>query len=159
MADSMDEDTTEETQPLQQELTCPVCQGIFRDPVLLPCTHTFCRECLTRSLQFNKKCPVCREVFEEGQAIANRALSGACEMFLKQANLRSNQKRPSEDTCNIHLKPLELYCEKDEEPVCVDCVTLHSTHRLLSIKDGVPICKVKSPDRFYQPDVSLRLNK
>ncbi|KAG7216925.1 hypothetical protein INR49_001579, partial [Caranx melampygus] len=141
MADSMDEDMTEETQPLQQELTCPVCQGIFRDPLLLPCTHSFCRECLTRSLQVNKKCPVCREVFEEGNAIANRALSGACETFLKQANWRSNQKRPSGDTCNLHLKPLELYCEKDEEPVCVDCVTLHSTHRLWSIKDGAPMCK------------------
>ncbi|XP_023265104.1 zinc-binding protein A33-like [Seriola lalandi dorsalis] len=140
MADSMDEDM-EDTQPLQQDLTCPVCQGIFQDPVLLPCSHSFCRECQHRSLQYNKKCPVCREVFEEGQAISNRALSSACETFLKQTNWRSSHKRPSEDTCNLHLKPLELYCEKDEEPVCVECVTLHSTHRLLPLKDGAPKCK------------------
>ncbi|KAA8591704.1 hypothetical protein FQN60_017078 [Etheostoma spectabile] len=74
-------------------------------------------------------------------AISNRALSSACESFLKQSNSRSNRKRPSEDTCNLHLKPLELYCEKDEEPVCVDCVTLHSTHKLLPLKDGAPQCK------------------
>lgn len=140
MAESMDEDM-EETLPLQQDLTCPVCQGIFRDPVLLPCTHSFCRECLQKSWQFNKKCPVCREEFEERQAIANRALNDACDSFLKQSHLRASQKRPSEDTCNLHLKPLELYCEKDEAPVCVDCVTLHSTHRLLPLKDGAPLCK------------------
>ncbi|KAF3692130.1 Zinc-binding protein A33 [Channa argus] len=141
MADSMDEDMPEEPLPLKQDLSCPVCQGIFKDPVLLPCSHSFCRECLQRSFQVNNKCPVCREVFEEGQALSNRALSAACETFLRHSNLWPSHKRPSEDTCNLHLKPLELYCEKDEEPVCVDCVSLHSTHRLYSLRDGVPICR------------------
>lgn len=141
MADSMDEDMSDEQLPLQQDLTCPVCQGIFRDPVLLPCTHSFCRECLQRSFQFNKTCPVCREAFQEEQAISNRALSSACDSFLKQTNLRPNPIRRSEGNCNLHLRPLELYCEKDEEPLCVECVTLHSTHRLFSLKEGVSICK------------------
>ncbi|XP_070768436.1 tripartite motif containing 35-28 [Enoplosus armatus] len=141
MADSMDEDMPEEPLPLQLDLTCPVCHNIFRDPVLLPCTHSFCRECLQKSLQFNKKCPLCRELFEEGQDISNRALSSASESFLKQENWRPSQKRASENTCPLHLKPLELYCEKDEVPVCVDCVSLHSTHRLFSLRDGAPMCK------------------
>lgn len=144
MADSMDEDMPDETLPLRQDLTCPVCQGIFQDPVLLPCSHSFCRECWQKSCKVNQKCPVCREVFKEDQAIANRALKDACESFLKQSNLRSNQKQQAaEDACNLHLKPLELYCEKDEEPVCVDCVALHNTHRLHPLKDGAPLCKVK----------------
>ncbi|XP_035528791.1 tripartite motif containing 35-28 [Morone saxatilis] len=141
MAESIDEEMPEEALPLQQDLTCPVCQGIFRDPVLLPCSHSFCRDCLQRSLDFNKKCPLCRVEFERGQDISNRALSDACETFLKHSTFRPNTKRPSEDTCNLHYKPLELYCEKDEEPVCVDCVSLHSTHRLFSLKDGAPMCK------------------
>ncbi|XP_040900171.1 tripartite motif containing 35-28 [Toxotes jaculatrix] len=143
MADSMDEDMPEELLPLplQQDLSCPVCQGIFRDPVLLPCTHSFCRECLQKSLQVSGKCPVCRKQYEEGHAITNRALSSASETFLKQTNWLQSQKRPSEDHCHMHLKPLELYCEKDEQPVCVDCVTLHSTHRLWPMRDGAPICR------------------
>uniref|UniRef100_A0A673CH42 Tripartite motif containing 35-28 n=1 Tax=Sphaeramia orbicularis TaxID=375764 RepID=A0A673CH42_9TELE len=140
MADNMDDDLPQEALPLQQDLTCPVCQGIFKDPSLLPCTHSFCRECLERSWQYNKKCPVCRQVFEEGSAIPNRALSSACESFLKQKNW-GNATKPRGHVCHLHLKPLELYCEKDEEPVCVDCVTLHSSHRLLSIKDGAPMCR------------------
>ncbi|XP_070692106.1 tripartite motif containing 35-28 [Pempheris klunzingeri] len=141
MADNMDEDMPEEPLPLQEDFTCPVCRVVFRDPVLLPCTHSFCRECLQKSLQFSNKCPMCRVEFAEGQDISNRALSSACETFLKQNNRRPNQKCASEDICKLHLKPLELYCEKDEEPVCVDCVTLHSTHRLLPLKDGAPLCK------------------
>lgn len=141
MADSMDEEMPEETTRLQQDLTCSVCKGIFQDPQLLPCTHTFCKECLHQSSQFNKKCPLCRVEFQEGQAIPNRALKSACETFEQTNRPKPSQSRPSEETCNLHLKPLELYCEKDEEPLCVDCVSLHNTHRLLSLKDGAPICK------------------
>ncbi|XP_074509261.1 tripartite motif containing 35-28 [Sebastes fasciatus] len=144
MADSMDEDMPEEEEaPLRKDLTCPVCQGIFQDPVLLPCSHSFCRECLQKSIEFNKNCPLCREVVPEGvQPTSNRALSNACETFLKQSNWRSSQKPPSDEfTCSLHLKPLELYCEKDEEPVCVDCVTLHNTHMLWPLKEGAPMCK------------------
>ncbi|KAM9353059.1 tripartite motif containing 35-28 [Symphorus nematophorus] len=141
MADGMDEEMPEEPFPLQQELTCPVCQSIFKDPVLLPCTHSFCRECLQKSLQYSKKCPLCREEFEEGKDTTNLALRNACEIVAR-SGVRQTQKRPSaEDNCNLHLKPLELYCEKDEEPVCVDCVTLHSTHRLWPLKEGAPMCK------------------
>ncbi|XP_026173658.1 tripartite motif containing 35-28 [Mastacembelus armatus] len=141
MADNVDEDMAEESLPLQQELTCPVCQAVFQDPVLLNCTHSFCRECLQKSSEMNKKCPVCRAPFEEGQAISNRALSNACETFLKQSNWRTPQQRPSEYMCNLHLKPLELFCEKDEEPVCVECVSLHGAHRLLQLREGAPLCK------------------
>uniref|UniRef100_A0A671QLE1 RING-type domain-containing protein n=1 Tax=Sinocyclocheilus anshuiensis TaxID=1608454 RepID=A0A671QLE1_9TELE len=28
------------------ELSCPVCCEIFKDPVLLSCSHSFCQECL-----------------------------------------------------------------------------------------------------------------
>ncbi|XP_056299731.1 tripartite motif containing 35-28 [Pseudoliparis swirei] len=137
----MDEDMPEEAMPLRQDLTCPVCQAVFQDPVLLPCSHSFCRECLQKSFQVNKNCPVCREVCEEGRVTSNRALSSACESFLRQSNWWANRKGPGELTCNLHLKPLQLYCEKDEEPVCVDCVTLHNTHTLWSLSEGAPMCK------------------
>ncbi|KAK5598767.1 hypothetical protein CRENBAI_004682 [Crenichthys baileyi] len=137
----MDVEMPDDSLPLRQDLTCPICQGIFRDPVLLPCSHSFCRECQKTSWQFIKTCPVCRVPVEEGQAISNRALSDASESFLRQANLRPVQNASNEEVCNLHLKPLELYCEKDEEPVCVDCVSQHSTHRLWSLKDATAMCK------------------
>ena len=134
----------EEPLPLAQELTCPVCKCIFRDPVLLPCSHSLCRECLQRSLRVNSWCPLCRTTLTEEQAITNRALSDACESYQREEEWRRRRSRPTpgEDLCRLHLKPLELYCEKDEEPLCVDCVSLHNTHRLWPLRDGAPLCKV-----------------
>ncbi|KAJ8372936.1 hypothetical protein AAFF_G00275860 [Aldrovandia affinis] len=34
--------------PLQEELSCPVCTEIFRDPVVLKCSHSFCKACLQK---------------------------------------------------------------------------------------------------------------
>ncbi|XP_064597352.1 uncharacterized protein LOC135463836 [Liolophura sinensis] len=33
-------------QNLKEDLTCPICVGTFRKPVMLPCQHRFCRECI-----------------------------------------------------------------------------------------------------------------
>ena len=44
------------------ELKCGICLEQFQDPRSLPCLHTFCLECLQRSLDENSslKCTVCR---------------------------------------------------------------------------------------------------
>lgn len=49
---------------------CPICylayNNVFNTPLLLPCSHTFCLECLARLCAFLKPnqtfcCPLCRE--------------------------------------------------------------------------------------------------
>ncbi|KAF7659235.1 hypothetical protein LDENG_00000760 [Lucifuga dentata] len=140
MAECMDEDMSEDPIPLQKDLTCPVCKSIYRDPVLLRCTHSFCRECLQRSLQFSRICPVCRQEFEETEPISNRALRDACETF-QNRTWRLPQKRSSEDLCHRHQRELELYCENHEEPECVDCVAMHGTHTVHRLRDGASICQ------------------
>ncbi|XP_034713049.1 E3 ubiquitin/ISG15 ligase TRIM25 [Etheostoma cragini] len=50
---------------LKEELTCPVCLDLYRDPHLLPCGHNFCKTCLDRlKRQADRgrfRCPECRE--------------------------------------------------------------------------------------------------
>ncbi|XP_040260863.1 RING finger protein 223-like [Bufo bufo] len=50
---------------------CPICfvtyDNIFKTPLLLPCSHTFCMECLSKLCIFQKEletfcCPMCRAV-------------------------------------------------------------------------------------------------
>lgn len=148
MAESMDVDTAEGT-TMRQELTCSVCYNIFSDPVLLPCSHSFCRECLKNSWRFHKTCPICRTKLKPGQEVTNLALKHACETYVRFADPTLTETTTLEDTCKMHRKPLVLYCVKDEEPICADCVSLHTTHehthRLLPIHEGANVAKV-SPD-------------
>ncbi|XP_068443803.1 E3 ubiquitin/ISG15 ligase TRIM25 [Clinocottus analis] len=55
----------EESSVLQDELTCPVCLDVYRDPHLLPCGHNFCKICLDRLKRQAERgrfrCPECRD--------------------------------------------------------------------------------------------------
>lgn len=142
MADSVwNEEMSDCPYLLQEDLTCPVCRELFREPVLLSCTHSFCQQCLDNSWKsMGNKCPVCRKICDGEQPISNRALRSACESFQKEKSWRSPVSK-IESKCNLHRLEFQLFCIKDEEPVCVDCVTLHRTHELLSLNQGVPFCK------------------
>ncbi|XP_019642129.1 PREDICTED: tripartite motif-containing protein 2-like [Branchiostoma belcheri] len=53
-----------ETSDFDEEfLTCAICMLNFRDPKILPCLHSFCRECLQdwAAKQQPLECPTCRE--------------------------------------------------------------------------------------------------
>jgi hypothetical protein len=47
---------------INSELICSICNKPFVEPVSTPCDHTFCRECIKRWIEKNKKtCPTCRQ--------------------------------------------------------------------------------------------------
>uniref|UniRef100_A0A8D0CCE9 Zinc-binding protein A33-like n=1 Tax=Scleropages formosus TaxID=113540 RepID=A0A8D0CCE9_SCLFO len=126
---------------LEEDLSCPVCRDIYKEPVLLSCTHSFCQACLERSWEQKgvRECPVCRKRCDAEQPIPNRALRNTCESFQKE----KGNWAPSgfEVLCGLHRRELQLYCIKDEEPVCIECVTLHCGHELSPLDRGVPGCK------------------
>uniref|UniRef100_UPI00358F3ED8 E3 ubiquitin/ISG15 ligase TRIM25-like isoform X2 n=1 Tax=Myxine glutinosa TaxID=7769 RepID=UPI00358F3ED8 len=52
------------------ELACPVCFELYKEPVGLPCGHSFCRVCIEKSWKNREEdtgyvCPNCREVFPQ----------------------------------------------------------------------------------------------
>ena len=40
---------------------CPICCTRFTNPTTTPCGHTFCSNCLVRSLDHQRSCPFCRD--------------------------------------------------------------------------------------------------
>ncbi|RXN30420.1 zinc-binding A33-like protein [Labeo rohita] len=142
MADS-DEDITDRPSLLESDLTCPVCKDIFREPVLLSCSHSFCQECLEGSWknQSKRQCPMCRKCCDGETPIPNRALKNTCVSYKKERNWRGQGTGADEVICGFHQRPFQLFCIKDEDPVCVECVTLHPGHELVPIEQGVPFCK------------------
>src|SRR5688572_7782132 len=78
--------TGEKSAAVQDELhdvtTCCICDETYRDPVILPCVHTFCLTCLQHIGAYTDKnpgdpmpCPLCRQEFtipEDGFAALKR---------------------------------------------------------------------------------------
>uniref|UniRef100_A0A3B4WQW4 RING-type domain-containing protein n=1 Tax=Seriola lalandi dorsalis TaxID=1841481 RepID=A0A3B4WQW4_SERLL len=49
---------------LVKDLSCPVCHDIFKEPVVLSCSHSFCNDCLQRwwTEKLIHTCPLCKEI-------------------------------------------------------------------------------------------------
>uniref|UniRef100_UPI003AADD958 nuclear factor 7, ovary-like isoform X1 n=1 Tax=Centroberyx gerrardi TaxID=166262 RepID=UPI003AADD958 len=100
----------------EEDLSCPVCHDIFKDPVLLSCSHSFCKACL-QSWWTEKQiheCPVCKR--------------------------RSSRSEPpqSELLCSLHSEKLKLFCLDHQQPVCVVCrdSEKHTNHRFKPIDEA-----------------------
>uniref|UniRef100_A0A2I4BWS5 Nuclear factor 7, brain-like n=1 Tax=Austrofundulus limnaeus TaxID=52670 RepID=A0A2I4BWS5_AUSLI len=123
---------------LQDDLSCIICHDIFKDPVLLPCSHSFCKVCLQNWFQDKRRklCPVCRREVPESDPPLNLALKNLCEDFL----LRGNKKQSAGpvDLCGLHSEKLKLFCMDHKEPVCVVCrdSRSHANHELRPIDEA-----------------------
>ena len=131
--------------PLSEEdFSCPVCCDIFRDPVILSCSHTVCKTCL-QTFWENKRyreCPLCRRISKEFPA-RNLALKNLCESFLESRSQRSSAG--SEVLCILHNEKLKLFCLDDQQPVCLVCQTSksHRSHYCCPVDEAVTDFKVR----------------
>lgn len=48
-----------DVQLAQEDLTCPVCRSLLRDPFVTACGHSFCYPCVSQHLAHRKNCPSC----------------------------------------------------------------------------------------------------
>ncbi|XP_036401069.1 zinc-binding protein A33-like [Megalops cyprinoides] len=131
---------------LEEELFCSVCCDIFKDPVVLKCSHSFCGVCLQQCWKgkSSRKCPICRKVSILKNPPANLVLKNIAESYLKQKTASEAVKK-SEDRCSLHGEKLLFFCEDDEEVVCVACLSSKKDrhHRLCPVEEAARDLKEK----------------
>ncbi|XP_014851104.1 PREDICTED: nuclear factor 7, ovary-like [Poecilia mexicana] len=119
----------------EEDLCCPVCQEVFKDPVVLSCSHSFCKECLKSWWREkpSRECPVCKRRSSKADPPLNLVLKNLCETFLQQSD-----QRVSEDLCSLHSEKLKLFCLDHQQPVCLVCrdSDLHTEHRFRAIDEA-----------------------
>ncbi|XP_056121177.1 zinc-binding protein A33-like [Rhinichthys klamathensis goyatoka] len=126
-----------------EELYCPVCYEIFKVPVLLSCSHSFCKECLQQfwRTKETQECPVCRRRSSRDDPPVNLTLKNLCESFLKERN--EKRSSGSEEICSLHSEKLKLFCLEDKQPVCLVCrdSEKHTNHTFRPISEVLSSCK------------------
>ncbi|XP_030275728.1 nuclear factor 7, ovary-like [Sparus aurata] len=123
---------------LEDDLSCPVCHDVYKDPVVLSCSHSFCKDCLQswwRGKQA-KQCPVCKARSQTSDPPRNLALKNLCESFVLKKEDRPSTG--SEALCSLHGEKLKLFCLDHQQPVCVVCrdSKKHNNHRFRPIDEA-----------------------
>ncbi|XP_029900699.1 nuclear factor 7, ovary-like [Myripristis murdjan] len=122
----------------EEDLCCPVCHDIFKDPVVLSCSHSFCKACLQSWWREKptKDCPVCKRRSSMTNPPVCLVLKNLCEAFLLQRDQRASAG--SELLCSLHSEKLSLFCLDHQQPVCVVCQDSkkHTDHKFRPIDEA-----------------------
>ncbi|KAJ8335178.1 hypothetical protein SKAU_G00408170 [Synaphobranchus kaupii] len=129
---------------LEEELSCSVCFDIFRDPVILRCSHSFCKACLQQywGKKGYQECPCCRKRSKH-EPPSNLSLRNTCEAFLKERCQRA--EAGSEVLCSLHSEKFKLFCLEDQTLLCLVCQTSkkHENHKVRPVQEAAEEYKEK----------------
>ncbi|XP_043939513.1 nuclear factor 7, brain-like [Protopterus annectens] len=135
---------------LMEELVCSICLDTFDDPVMLDCSHNFCRACISHFWQDSAEslsCPQCRRIFPHISFKDNRILSNMAEKIrdLSVARELVPKSMQSRDCLRHQKQPLAVFCESDKQLLCWSCSQEweHTDHSLLPIPVAVQTYKDK----------------
>uniref|UniRef100_A0A672HLE8 Tripartite motif containing 35-12 n=1 Tax=Salarias fasciatus TaxID=181472 RepID=A0A672HLE8_SALFA len=121
----------------EEDLSCPICQDIFTDPVVLSCSHSFCKDCLQTWWRDKpvRECPVCKRRSSRSEPPRNLALRNLCQTFLLERNQRA--AAGLEGLCSLHCEKLKLFCLDHQQPACLICrdSKTHVNHRFRPVHE------------------------
>ncbi|XP_073681948.1 E3 ubiquitin/ISG15 ligase TRIM25-like [Garra rufa] len=90
----------------QDELLCPVCMDVLKDPVTIPCGHSYCKSCITgcwdQEVQMRVySCPQCRQTFSPRPALNKNTILAAMVEKLKKTKVQTAAVGTLDVQCDV----------------------------------------------------------
>ncbi|XP_038672390.1 zinc-binding protein A33-like [Scyliorhinus canicula] len=129
-----------------ESLICPLCLGLFVDPVLVDCDRNFCCSCI---LYYRKDqggtlcCPQCGEHATDLTLQPNRVLRNVVDKIRRLTGPQEGKEGEERLLCPEHQEKLSLVCETDGMFICLVCrdSKLHQQHKFRERTEFVTTCK------------------
>ncbi|KAM8970646.1 probable E3 ubiquitin-protein ligase TRIML1 [Sarcophilus harrisii] len=127
---------------LNIDLTCSICLDYFIDPVIVKCSHSFCRECLLQCMWRGSDtlpCPECRQLIQISNLVPSLNLQ---KLSMVGKTIGPHLLQPTQvvlATCDQHWEKAKFFCEEDQKLICESCsiTQLHKDHRILPLDSAI----------------------
>uniref|UniRef100_A0A3B3HSY3 Uncharacterized protein n=1 Tax=Oryzias latipes TaxID=8090 RepID=A0A3B3HSY3_ORYLA len=121
----------------EESFCCSICLDLLKDPVTIPCGHSYCMKCLQGLWDAEEKvpsCPQCRKTFTPRPVLVINVMLAALVEQLKKTGL---QAAPAglcyENICSRHDEVMKMFCRTDQKSICYLCsVEEHRGHDTVS---------------------------
>ncbi|XP_067308789.1 tripartite motif-containing protein 16-like [Pseudorasbora parva] len=133
----------------RDQFSCPICLDLLKDPVTIPCGHSYCLNCITRcwnedDLERVCSCPQCRQTFTPRPALNKNVVFAEMVEKLKETKVQTARPSlsyagPDDVECDVCtgrkckavkscLTCLESYCQSHFE--CHEESPLRKRHKV-----------------------------
>ncbi|XP_033821134.1 E3 ubiquitin-protein ligase TRIM21-like [Periophthalmus magnuspinnatus] len=125
----------------EDQLLCPICLEVFKDPISTPCGHNFCKNCISKHWDNELSCPMCKKDFSCRPPLhVNTFISEICSQFMNPTMEKS----------------VELYLANETGGITCDICT---GHKLTAVK-SCPVCLFSYCQNHLEPHLTVpRLQK
>ncbi|XP_050991934.1 E3 ubiquitin-protein ligase TRIM16-like [Labeo rohita] len=92
----------------QDQFSCSVCLDVLKDPVTIPCGHSYCMHCITDWWKQKRvyRCPQCRHTFTSRPALCKNVIIAEMVEKLKTTNIQTfrpahSYSEPGDVECDV----------------------------------------------------------
>ncbi|XP_042353418.1 E3 ubiquitin/ISG15 ligase TRIM25 [Plectropomus leopardus] len=123
----------------QEQFCCSVCLEVLRDPVTIPCGHSYCLDCIedywNRAKQKGQySCPQCRQVFNPRPLLSRNTVLGEVLEKVQRSGFQAatqNLAKPEEvkcSVCTVRKSRAVKSCLVCSESYCTAHLRVHEEH-------------------------------